>query len=124
MSFPTTDDLIKAILDARKRVYEVASSTPLERMELEKEGAQLYLKREDLSPIHAYKWRGSYNRMYLLSQEERNKGVVCASAGNHAQGVALAAQKLNTHASIYMPRSTPQMKISSVERIGGDAITI
>lgn len=124
MSFPTTDDLIKAILDARKRVYEVATSTPLERMELEKEDAQLYLKREDLSPIHAYKWRGSYNRMCLLSQEERNKGVVCASAGNHAQGVALAAQKLNTHASIYMPRSTPQMKISSVERIGGDAITI
>ena len=108
---------------ARQRVYAVASPTPLERVNLPLD-AQIYIKREDLSPIHAYKWRGAYNRMALLTPDERSAGVVCASAGNHAQGVALAASKLGVHARIYMPVSTPRMKQHEVRRHGGDHIEI
>ena len=86
-SYPTVDDLFQAILEARQRVYRIAKPTPLHRLS---EDENVYIKREDQSPIHAYKWRGAYNRMRLLSAEERIHGVVCASAGNHAQGVALA----------------------------------
>ena len=108
---------------ARQRVYAVASPTPLERVNLPLD-AEVYIKREDLSPIHAYKWRGAYNRMALLTPDERAAGVVCASAGNHAQGVALAASKLGVHARIYMPVSTPRMKQHEVRRHGGDHIEI
>lgn len=117
------EDLFNATLAARQRVYEVAQPTPLERVELS-EGEELYVKREDLSPIHAYKWRGAYNRMKLLSSDELADGVVCASAGNHAQGVALAAKKLGTAATIFMPRSTPQMKQLAVKSIGGTNVTV
>lgn len=115
--------LFQEILMARQRVYAVASPTPLERVNLPL-AAEVYIKREDLSPIHAYKWRGAYNRMALLSPEERAAGVVCASAGNHAQGVALAASKLGVHARIYMPVSTPRMKQHEVRRHGGEHIEI
>lgn len=115
--------LFNEILMARQRVYAVAPPTPLERVNLPLE-AEVYIKREDLSPIHAYKWRGAYNRMALLSPEERAKGVVCASAGNHAQGVALAASRLGVHARIYMPVSTPRMKQHEVRRHGGDHVDI
>ena len=84
----------------------------------------MYIKREDQSPIHAYKWRGAYNRMRLLITEERMHGVVCASAGNHAQGVALATQALETHAEVFMPSSTPLMKQEAVKSIGGDAVHV
>ncbi len=120
---PTLDDLFNEILAARQRVYEVAGPTPLERLDLGTE-EELYLKREDVSPIRAYKWRGAYNRMKLLGPEELARGVVCASAGNHAQGVALGARKLGTTATIFMPRSTPQMKQAAVRSIGGASVKV
>lgn len=119
------EQLFEAILKARQRVYELAPATPLQQLELGVDFlGELFIKREDLSPIHAYKWRGSYNRMRQLSEEELLKGVVCASAGNHAQGVAISALKLGTRATIYMPRSTPQMKVSSVRKLGGSAVDV
>lgn len=117
------DRLFEEILIARKRVYAAGRPTPLEVLPIAVPG-QVWIKREDLSPIHAYKWRGAFNRMALLSDSERVNGVVCASAGNHAQGVALAAQKLGTHATIYMPSSAPRMKQIAVRQIGGDHVTI
>ncbi|MBI2432966.1 MAG: pyridoxal-phosphate dependent enzyme, partial [Candidatus Hydrogenedentes bacterium] len=84
----------------------------------------VFLKREDLSPIYSYKWRGAYNRMALLTPEERERGVVCASAGNHAQGVALAARHLGVLATIYMPISTPRLKQQSVRLHGGEAVEV
>lgn len=115
--------LFQSILEARQRVYAVGSPTPLEHVTLPN-GGEVYLKREDLSPIHAYKWRGSYNRMALLDPAAREAGVVAASAGNHAQGVALAAQRLGVRAAIYMPVSTPRMKQTAVAWHGGDAVEI
>lgn len=115
--------LFREILMARQRVYAVGAPTPLERLHLPLE-AEVYLKREDLSPIHAYKWRGAYNRMALLSPAERSGGVTAASAGNHAQGVALAARRLEMKATIYMPVSTPRMKQSEVQRHGGEHVDV
>lgn len=109
---------------ARQRVYAAASPTPLERVSAPASGAEIFLKREDLSPINSYKWRGAYNRMALLTPEERAQGVVAASAGNHAQGVAMAARKLKTRATIYMPVSTPKMKQTAVRLHGGDAVEV
>lgn len=117
------DRLFNEILLARKRVYSVAPPTPLEEIALPIDTTVL-LKREDLSPIHAYKWRGAYNHMAQLSPEAYRKGVVCASAGNHAQGVALGAKLLGTHAVIFMPVSTPGMKQRAVLRHGGQHVEV
>jgi threonine dehydratase len=117
------EELFQEILLARQRVYAVGEPTPLEHVSLPID-AEVYLKREDLSAIHAYKWRGAYNRMAMLSAEEREAGVICASAGNHAQGVAIAAQKLGVNARIYMPCSTPLMKQLAVQQHGGDRVDI
>jgi len=87
------DELFNSILMARQRVYAVAGATPLEEVAADLP-FRLFVKREDLGPIKAYKWRGAYNRMAKLSPEERSRGIVAASAGNHAQGVALAAKLL------------------------------
>jgi threonine dehydratase len=115
-------DLENEILMARSRVYSISDATPLQKIDWE--GIQLYVKREDLGPINAYKWRGAYNRMAELSEEELKRGVVTASAGNHAQGVALAASRLGTTAKIYMPQSTPKMKQDAVRKFGGDQVEI
>ena len=115
--------LFQEILKARQRVYEVGEPTPIELLSLPID-AQVYLKREDLSPIHSYKWRGAYNRMAVLSEQERSSGVVAASAGNHAQGVAVAARKLGIPARIYMPVSAPRMKQAAVELHGQDLVDI
>lgn len=115
--------LFREILLARQRVYEVCAPTPLERLDLDV-AAEVYLKREDLSPIHAFKWRGAYNRMAILSEEERAHGVVAASAGNHAQGVALAARKLGVRARIFMPVSTPRTKQEATLHHGGERVEI
>lgn len=112
------DKLFHSILLARQRVYEFGSETPLE--EIIHDGIHFFLKREDASLIHAYKWRGACNRMALLTAEERARGVICASAGNHAQGVAWAAARLGIKAKIYMPEVAPRMKRLAVQRIGGD----
>jgi len=117
-------DLRREILRARQRVYEVGQATPLDEIRLSEEGIDLFVKREDLSTIHAYKWRGAYNRMAQLTAEELQRGVVTASAGNHAQGVALAAKHLGTQATIYMPLSTPKMKQQAVRQHGESNVTI
>lgn len=118
------DELFNAILTARQRVYAVAGATPLEEVSAANLPFRLFVKREDLGPIKAYKWRGAYNRMALLTPEERARGIVAASAGNHAQGVALAAKLLGIHAKIFMPRSTPDVKQDAVRRFGGDNVEI
>lgn len=117
------DRLFESILLARQRVYAVGSATPLEAVKADLP-FKLFVKREDLGPIKAYKWRGSYNRMAQLTDAERAQGVVTASAGNHAQGVALAAKLLGTRARIYMPRPTPGVKQAAVRKFGGDCVEI
>ena len=114
--------LRQEILFARRRIYEVGQATPLSAIPLE--DLTIFVKREDLSPIHAYKWRGAYNCMAQLNSEQLAKGIVTASAGNHAQGVALAAKKLGTQATIFMPVATPKMKQVAVRRHGGGCIDI
>lgn len=116
------EQLFNEILHARQRVYAVGQPTPLERIEFD--GQEIFLKREDISPVHSYKWRGAYNRMAQLTADERSRGVIAASAGNHAQGVALAARALGVDARIYMPESTPRMKRVAVEKHGGDRVQI
>lgn len=116
--------LFDEIFHARQRVYAVGQPTPLERVALPGVDGDVWIKREDLSPIQSYKWRGAYNRMALLTPDERARGVVTASAGNHAQGVALAAQRLGIGAKIVMPVSTPRMKRASVARHGGERAEI
>jgi threonine dehydratase len=104
------------------RVYDVAQRTALERAPLlsERLGATVLLKREDQQPVFSFKLRGAYNRMAQLDAAERARGVVAASAGNHAQGVALAASRLKIHATIVMPVTAPQVKVDAVRRFGGE----
>lgn len=120
----TKEALFDAILRARERVYAVGSATPLEKVELAGFGASVWLKREDLGPIKAFKWRGAFNKMASLSEAERARGVVAASAGNHAQGVAIGAKRLSCSAVIFMPVSTPEVKQREVRRHGGDNVEI
>ncbi len=109
---------IKRILDAR--VYDIARETPVEEAVLmsRRLDNHVWLKREDLQPVFSFKLRGAYNKMNRLSQEQRARGVVAASAGNHAQGVAMAAQKMNVRATIVMPCTTPQIKVDAVRNRG------
>ncbi len=104
----------------------VVLKTPLQfhRKLSEKFGCQIYLKREDLQVVRSYKIRGAYNLIQSLNEEQRRRGVVCASAGNHAQGVALTCKLLNIHGVIYMPAITPKQKINQVKMFGGDKIEI
>lgn len=117
-------DYLKKILTAR--VYDVATESPLEfapnlsgRME-----NRILLKREDVQSVFSFKLRGAYNKMANLSQEQLAKGVICASAGNHAQGVALSAKRLGCKAIIAMPTTTPPLKIEAVRAHGGDNVEI
>src|SRR5580698_6212512 len=95
---------------AATRLAGVATATPLQPCERLSDltGWQVYLKREDLQPVRSYKLRGAYNLMAQLTAEQRAAGVVCASAGNHAQGVAYASRRLGVKARIYVPRPTPK----------------
>jgi threonine dehydratase len=101
-------------------VYDIASVTPLEKaMQITADiGFATYLKREDLQPVHSFKLRGAYNKIYRLSEAERRRGIIAASAGNHAQGVALAAKKLGLSAIIVMPKTAPLIKVRAVESYG------
>ncbi|AGF51095.1 L-threonine deaminase [Synechocystis sp. PCC 6803] len=114
-----TTDYLERILKAR--VYDVAIETPLDlAANLSKRlGNRVYFKREDLQPVFSFKLRGAYNKMAQLSPELLAKGVIAASAGNHAQGVALGASKLGTRAIIVMPETTPQVKVEAVKARGG-----
>lgn len=116
------EDYVRRILTSS--VYEIAEKTPLEplRQLSARLGAQVLLKREDLQPVFSFKIRGAHNKMAGLSAPERARGVICASAGNHAQGVALSAQKLGIRAVVVMPTTTPSIKINSVRRMGGEVV--
>jgi threonine dehydratase len=104
----------------------VALKTPLQfhRKLSEKYKAEIYIKREDLQVVRSYKLRGAYNLIQSLSQEQRSRGVVCASAGNHAQGVAFSCKNLDIKGVIYMPAITPKQKINQVKMFGGNNIEI
>ncbi len=115
-------DYLERILTAR--VYDVAMESPLELAgNLSRRLSNtVYLKREDLQPVFSFKLRGAYNKMARLTSAELKRGVVAASAGNHAQGVALAAQRLNAKATIVMPATTPQIKVNAVASRGAKVI--
>jgi len=117
---------IKDIRIAAKTISAVSAVTPLlESIRYSKQfNANLLLKREDLQRVRSYKIRGAYNKISSLTEEERSKGVVCASAGNHAQGVAFACNHLGIKGTIYMPSVTPKQKIEQTEMFGGDWVTI
>ncbi len=120
--FPSVTD----IESAEKTLSEILEPTPLMKNPSlsEKYGADVFLKREDLQMVRSYKIRGAYNMIKTLSPELLKYGVVCASAGNHAQGVAFSCQKLNIMGSIYMPTTTPKQKIEQVKMFGKGNIDI
>ena len=118
MASPYIERILKA------RVYDVAIESPLElapRLS-RRLGNQVLLKREDLQPVFSFKLRGAYNRIAHLSDNSARRGVVCASAGNHAQGVALAAQRRGIAALIVMPQTTPQIKVQAVIDLGAEVV--
>ena len=117
---------IQSIQKAKDIVRDVALETPLQLNERlsEQYGAKVYFKREDLQPIRSFKLRGAYHKIYKLSTEERKRGIVCASAGNHAQGVALACNKLGIKGTIFMPVPTPKQKLGQVRMFGGSNVEI
>ncbi|CAN1551022.1 IlvA Threonine dehydratase [Burkholderiaceae bacterium] len=115
-------DYLKKILTAR--VYDVAVESGLEVAKnlSQRLNNTVLLKREDQQPVHSFKLRGAYNKMAHLTPAQLKKGVICASAGNHAQGVALGAKRLGTKAIIVMPTTTPSVKIEAVKALGGDVV--
>ncbi|HEY4636653.1 MAG TPA: pyridoxal-phosphate dependent enzyme, partial [Burkholderiales bacterium] len=116
------EDYLERIL--RARVYDVAIESPLELAPAlsRRLGNRLLLKREDLQPVFSFKLRGAYNKMSRLPAAALARGVIAASAGNHAQGVALAAQKLGCRATIVMPVTTPQIKVDAVRARGAKVV--
>jgi threonine dehydratase len=118
----TSDDYIERILKAR--VYDLAQVTPLDRMTRlsSRLDCEVLLKREDLQPVFSFKLRGAYNKIANLSETAARRGVICASAGNHAQGVALAAKQRGIVAVIVMPAMTPQIKVRAVAALGAEVV--
>ena len=114
--------LVRQILQAT--VYDVAIETPLEAAPRisEKLNNNIRFKREDLQPVFSFKLRGAYNRISQLPKSQLERGVITASAGNHAQGVALSGQKLGIRAIIVMPKTTPDIKVQAVKRLGGEVV--
>ena len=117
---------IERILQARSRLKNVIRHTATEYNEglSERYGANIYLKREDLQIVRSYKIRGAYNKMASLSAAQKSKGVVCASAGNHAQGAALSCKLLNVHGKIYMPTPTTEQKVNKVKFFGKEMVEV
>jgi threonine dehydratase len=115
-------DYLEKVLNAQ--VYDVAVETPLDLAGnlSARVHNRIWLKREDMQPVFSFKVRGAYNKIASLSAEKLKRGVICASAGNHAQGVALSAAKLGCRAVIVMPTSTPGIKIEAVKRRGGEVV--
>lgn len=116
----------KDVVRAHKVLEDVVVYTPLDydRYLSEKYGAKIYLKRENAQRVRSFKIRGAYYAISQLSEEERKRGVVCASAGNHAQGVAFTCNELKIPATIFMPITTPQQKIGQVRFFGGDMVDV
>ncbi len=117
---------IEEILVAYNTLKEVTNKTPLQISDMlsEKYDSHVYLKREDLQIIRSFKLRGAYYKISNLTEEERINGVVCASAGNHAQGVAYTCNHLQVHAKIFMPTTTPNQKVSQVKFFGGAFVEV
>ena len=115
-------DYLEKILTAQ--VYDVAIESPLDAAPnlSARTGNRIFLKREDMQPVFSFKLRGAYNKIVKLSPEKLKRGVICASAGNHAQGVALSAAKIGCRAVIVMPTTTPQIKIQAVKNRGGEVV--
>ncbi|MFZ4535201.1 threonine ammonia-lyase, biosynthetic [Propionivibrio sp.] len=115
-------DYLEKILNAQ--IYDVAIETPLDDAPnlSARIGNRLLLKREDMQPVFSFKLRGAYNKIVKLSPEKLKRGVICASAGNHAQGVALSAAKVGCRAVIVMPTTTPQIKVQAVRNHGGEVV--
>lgn len=120
--FPQLEDITRAKI----RLKDVTLHTPLQKnLNLSEEfQANILLKREDLQVVRSYKLRGAYNKIAQLSDADRNKGVVCASAGNHAQGFAYSCRELKIQGKIYMPATTPKQKIRQVEMFGKDNVVV
>jgi len=118
----TPADYLKKILTAR--VYDVAIESPLEPAKAlsRRVHNKVLLKREDQQPVFSFKLRGAYNKMVQLPPEQLKRGVICASAGNHAQGVAMSAHRLGVRAVIVMPVTTPQLKVDGVKALGGEVV--
>jgi threonine dehydratase len=115
-------DYLEKILNAQ--VYDVAIESPLDFAPSlsVRIGNRVLLKREDMQPVFSFKLRGAYNKIVKLSPEKLKRGVICASAGNHAQGVALSAAKIGCRAVIVMPTTTPQIKVQAVKALGGEVV--
>jgi len=119
---PRLLNYLQKILNAR--VYDVAIESPLERAKKlsHRLGNRVWLKREETQPVFSFKLRGAYNKMAHLSVDELSRGVICASAGNHAQGVALSAQRLGCRAVVVMPVTTPRLKSDAVRAFGAEIV--
>ncbi len=119
---PTTADIIAAAA----RMEGIVRHTPLQRSEFLSRAfnANILLKREDLQPVRSFKLRGAYNRMLQLSEAERQRGIVCASAGNHSQGVAFSCHALGISGTLFMPANTPALKVNKVRQFGGQQVRV
>ena len=117
---------VKDIIIAHQRIKDVVTKTPLllDPILSEKYDCNVYLKREDLQVVRSFKIRGAYNFMQSLSEDDLKNGVVCASAGNHAQGVAYSCKAMNVKGTIFMPTTTPRQKVDRVQFFGGDAVDV
>jgi len=117
---------VEDILQADRLLQKAVDRTPLLRNEVlsQKYGCQMFLKREDLQVVRSFKIRGAYHFMQTLTDEELASGVVCASAGNHAQGVAFSCKDMNVQGTIFMPETTPRQKVNQVRFFGGEAIEV
>ncbi len=117
---------VENVLIAHHFLKDVVVHTPLQKNDYlsEKYGANIYFKREDLQHVRSFKLRGAYYKIKKIEEEARSAGVVCASAGNHAQGVAYACAQLKIHASIFMPQTTPKQKIDQVRMFGREYVEI
>ena len=120
--FPTVENIDQA----STVLSEILEPTPFQRnADLSvKYNADVFLKREDLQVVRSYKIRGAYNKIRSIKPEDLKNGIVCASAGNHAQGVAFSCNKLKIMGSIYMPTTTPKQKIEQVKMFGGNSIAV
>jgi threonine dehydratase len=127
---PGSDDTRRALFDEymprimQCRLEDLVVETPVQEMPglSERVGVRVLVKREDLQPVFSFKLRGAYAKLKSLTQEERQRGVICASAGNHAQGVALAARHLGIDALVVMPNITPEIKINAVRKLGASVV--
>lgn len=123
---PVTNTLFERIEQSQQQLIGVISTTPLAlNVNLSDEfQTNIFLKREDLQVVRSYKIRGAYNKISSLEESEQAQGIVCASAGNHAQGVAYSCQLLKIHGKIYMPKTTPKQKIKQVQLFGKSFVEI